>query len=95
IERLSAHYRHLLEQIAQDAKQPIAALQLLTETEREQMLIEWNRSAPLGQVAECVHSLVEAQAAAHPDACAVVFEDQSLSYGELNTRANRLARYLR
>ncbi|WP_163028695.1 condensation domain-containing protein, partial [Pseudomonas viridiflava] len=95
IERLSAHYRHLLEQIAQDAKQPIAALQLLTETEREQMLIEWNRSAPLGQVAECVHSLVEAQAAAHPDACAVVFEDQSLSYAELNTRANRLAHYLR
>ncbi|WP_122425431.1 non-ribosomal peptide synthetase [Pseudomonas viridiflava] len=95
IERLSAHYRHLLEQVAQDAKQPIAALQLLTETEREQMLIEWNRSAPLGQVAECVHSLVEAQAAAHPDACAVVFEDQSLSYAELNTRANRLAHYLR
>ncbi|WP_164690411.1 condensation domain-containing protein, partial [Pseudomonas viridiflava] len=95
IERLSAHYRHLLEQIAQDAKQPIAALQLLTESEREQMLIEWNRSAPLAQVAECVHSLVEAQAAAHPDACAVVFEDQSLSYAELNTRANRLAHYLR
>ena len=95
IERLSAHYRHLLEQVAQDAKQPIAALQLLTESEREQMLIEWNRSAPLAQVAECVHSLVEAQAAAHLDACAVVFEDQSLSYGELNTRANRLAHYLR
>ncbi|WP_164705678.1 AMP-binding protein, partial [Pseudomonas viridiflava] len=64
-------------------------------TEREQMLIEWNRSAPLGQVAECVHSLVEAQPAAHLDACAVVFEYQSLSYAELNTQANRLAHYLR
>ncbi len=95
IERLSAHYRHLLEQVAQDAKQPIADLQLLSETEREQTLLAWNHSAPLAQAADCVHRLVEAQAAAHPDACAVVFEDQSLSYRELNAQANRLAHHLR
>ncbi|MBV4477560.1 non-ribosomal peptide synthetase [Pseudomonas botevensis] len=95
IERLSGHYRHLLEQIALDAKQPIGALALLSEAERERILVDFNRSTPLTQPAQCVHQLVETQAARNPQSCAVVFEDESLSYAELNARANRLARHLR
>ncbi|WP_323162117.1 amino acid adenylation domain-containing protein [Pseudomonas fluorescens] len=95
IKRLSGHYRHLLEQIAADAKQPINALPLMNEAERQQVLVDFNRTAPLTQAAPCVHQLVEAQAASNPQACAVVFEGESLSYAELNARANRLARHLR
>ena len=95
IERLSGHYRHLLGQIAQDPKQPIAALALMDDAERHRLLVDWNHNAPLPQTAGCVHHLVEAQAARHPQACAVQFEGESLSYAELNAEANRLAHYLR
>ncbi|KPZ05811.1 Non-ribosomal peptide synthetase [Pseudomonas tremae] len=95
IERLSGHYRHLLEQVAADAKQPIGALALMADAEREQMLHQWNCPAPLAQPIECVHRLIEARVARRPDDCAVVFEGQSLSYRELNCQANRLAHHLR
>lgn len=95
IERVSGHYRHLLEQIAMDAKQPIGALSLMTEAEREQVLVDFNRSTPLTQSAGCIHHLVEAQAERNPQACAVVFEADSLTYAQLNAQANRLARHLR
>ncbi|SDT16354.1 amino acid adenylation domain-containing protein [Pseudomonas asplenii] len=95
VARLSGHYRQLLEQIAADAKQPIGRLQLLTEAEREQMVFDWNRSAPLAREPGCVHRLIEARAAAAPQDCAVLCEGESLSYAELNQRANRLAHHLR
>ncbi|KPW30650.1 Non-ribosomal peptide synthetase [Pseudomonas coronafaciens pv. atropurpurea] len=95
IERLSGHYRHLLEQVAADAKQPIGALALMADAEREQMLHQWNCPAPLAQPIECVHRLIEARVARRLDDCAVVFEGQSLSYRELNCQANRLAHHLR
>ncbi|WP_426159590.1 amino acid adenylation domain-containing protein [Pseudomonas sp. TSRC2-2] len=95
IERLSGHYRQLLQHIVEDPKQPIGALSLLAEAEREQILVDWNRCAPLAQPVDCVHRLFEAQVARNPQACAVTFEAQTLSYDELNTRANRLAAYLR
>lgn len=95
IERVSGHYCQLLASVAQAPKQPIGTLSLLSATEREQVLVDWNRSAPLPQPAGCVHRLVEAQAARHPQAPAVAFDDQGLSYAELNAQANRLARHLR
>ncbi|WP_263262415.1 amino acid adenylation domain-containing protein [Pseudomonas sp. RIT-PI-S] len=94
IERLSGHYRHLLAQVASDAKQPIAALPLLGDGEREQILVEWNRSAALNQPAGGLHHLIEAQVARRPQATAVEFEGQRLSYAQLNAQANRLARHL-
>ncbi|UZE09372.1 amino acid adenylation domain-containing protein [Pseudomonas sp. B21-053] len=95
IERLSGHYRQLLQHIAQDPKQPIGALSLLPEAEREQILVDWNRSEPLTHPADCVHRLFEVQVARNPQACAVAFEAETLSYGELNAQANRLAQHLR
>ncbi|MFA0994937.1 MULTISPECIES: non-ribosomal peptide synthetase [Pseudomonas syringae group] len=95
IERLSGHYRRLLTQVALDAKQPICALTLMADAEREQMLDARNRPAALAQPIDCVHRLIEARVALRPDDCAVVFEGQSLSYRELNRQANRLAHHLR
>ncbi|QXH54365.1 non-ribosomal peptide synthetase [Pseudomonas maumuensis] len=95
IERLSGHYHHLLAQVAADPKRPLRELSLLDTAEREQVLHGWNRPAPLPTPVDCVHRLVEAQVARNPQACAVVFEGEALSYAELNAQANRLARYLR
>ena len=72
----------------------MAELPLLTEAEREQ-LERWNQTRREYPLDECVHQLFEAQAARTPDAVAVVFGDDSLSYRELNARANQLAHYLR
>ncbi|MCG8348800.1 MAG: amino acid adenylation domain-containing protein, partial [Chloroflexales bacterium] len=94
IERMHMHWLTLLEGIVADATQPIAALSLLSEAERRQLLVEWNDTATSAAPALCVHHMIEAQAAQRPNAVAVVCEGQELTYGELNRRANQLARYL-
>ncbi len=72
---------------------PLRSLDILPAAERRQLLVDWNRpAAPLPNLR--VHQLFEAQAEKTPTAPAVVFEDEILSYGELNARANRLAHAL-
>jgi amino acid adenylation domain-containing protein len=66
----------------------------LTAAERRRMLVEWNQTEREYPRDKCVHQLFEEQAERSPDAVAVVFEDQSLTYGELNARANQLAHHL-
>ncbi|NTJ35842.1 amino acid adenylation domain-containing protein, partial [Agrobacterium rhizogenes] len=66
----------------------------VTETERRQLLIEWNDTAVDYPQDKCLHELFEEQARARPDAVAVVFEDQQLTYGELDRRSNQLAHHL-
>ena len=63
--------------------------------ERHKILVEWNDTARIYQIEKCLHQLLEEQVERTPDAVAVVFEGESLSYKELNDRANRLARHLR
>src|SRR4029077_3207185 len=63
--------------------------------ERDQLVYEWNRTETAYEHEKCVHELFEEQAGRTPDAVAAVYEDKSLSYGELNRRANQLAHYLR
>ena len=67
---------------------------LLTEGEREQQLVQWNATQVDCPKDVCVHQLFEQQVERTPDAVALVFEDQLLSYAELNRRANQLAHYL-
>jgi amino acid adenylation domain-containing protein len=74
---------------------PLSALEVLPEAERCQLLYEWNATEAEYPRDRCVHELFEEQAGKTPDAVAVVFQDATLSYGELNRRANRLAHYLR
>ena len=94
IRRMLGHYQRLLEGIVADPGQPISRLPLLTEDERHQLLVEWNNTACDYPADRCVHQLFEEQVERTPDAVALVFEDQELTYGELNARSNQLAHYL-
>src|SRR5438309_12014705 len=75
--------------------QPVDRLPMLPATERHQVLYEWNDTKIEFPSDQCVPELFEEQVETTPEARAVVFEDFSLSYAELNARANRLAHYLR
>ncbi len=94
IERMTGHFVTLLEAIVADPQQKIDQLPLLTATEQHQLLVEWNDTRIDYPHARCIHQLFEEQVARTPDANAVVFEDQQLTYSELNCRANQLAHYL-
>jgi amino acid adenylation domain-containing protein len=88
-------YQVLLESIVSDSDQRISELSLLTEAERHQILVDWNDTAADYPADKCIHTLFEAQAEHSPEAVAVIFGDEQLSYHELNCRANQLAHYLR
>jgi amino acid adenylation domain-containing protein len=94
VERMAGHYLTLLEAVARDPEQRLSALPLLAEEERRQLLVAFNDTAADYPRDLCVHQLFEAQAAATPDSTALIFGEESLTYGELNRRANRLAHYL-
>lgn len=94
IERMAGHYQTLLEEIVTDGEQYLWELQILTQKERHQLLIEWNDTATDYPRDKCIHQLFEEQVARTPDALAVVFEDRQLTYQELNCHANQLARHL-
>ena len=95
IDRLLGHYQKLLESIVKDTGQRISEIPILTEAEQYQLLTEWNRTDVDYPSHRCVHQLFEEQAQRTPEAVAAVFEDRQLTYAELNSRANQLARHLR
>ncbi len=95
IARWAGHFQVLLEGLTADPKRRVSDLPLLSAAEREQLLVEWNQPPEDYPDEGFVHHLFEEQAAKTPDAVAVVFEGETLSYRELNGRANRLARHLR
>ncbi|WP_422148175.1 AMP-binding protein, partial [Xenorhabdus bovienii] len=80
--------------MAADATQTVAGLPMLPTSERRLLLTDFNATQADFPQDALIHQLFEAQAAHSPDATAVVFEGQSLSYHELNHRANRLAHHL-
>jgi amino acid adenylation domain-containing protein len=84
-----------LEGIAANPIQPISELPLLTETERHQLLVEWNNTLKHYPQDKCIHQLFEEQVERSPDAIAVEFEDKRLTYIQLNQRANKIAHHLR
>ncbi|MGH4025985.1 MAG: condensation domain-containing protein, partial [Pseudonocardiaceae bacterium] len=92
-ELIAGRLVRILEAIATDPDQPVNRIDILTTQERHRVLVEWNdttRATPETTLPE----LFETQAARTPDATAVVFEDTELTYTELNSQANRLARVL-
>ncbi len=91
IARMAGHFQTLLEAIAANPEQAVHALPLLTEPERQQVLVQWNATQSEYPSNTPIHQLFEAQAACTPDAVAIVFENQSLTYRALNRRANQLA----
>jgi amino acid adenylation domain-containing protein len=94
IKRMVQHLTTLLEGIAAGPEQRISELPLLSVAEREQLLTGWNETQRAFEGEKCLHEGFEAQVEKTPDAIAVVFEQEQLSYGELNRRANQLAHYL-
>ena len=94
ITRLLGHYRTLLEGIVANPDRRLSELPLLTEAELHQTLVEWNATESEVPPAT-VHGLFEAQAARTPDHLAATFGEESLSYRDLERRADRLARTLR
>ncbi len=95
IQRLLEHFGNILDQMARDPMQRISRISLLTEAERQQLVVDWNQTATELPSQDCVQHLFETQAGRTPDATALIFQGQTLTYGELNRRANQLARHLR
>ena len=93
--RMFGHYQTLLTAVAKNSDQRIAALPLLTGSEREQLLVDWNRTASDYAKDRCVHQLVEEHAENTPEAVAVSCSGAQLTYRQLNDRANQLAHHLR
>ncbi|CAN7654321.1 non-ribosomal peptide synthase/polyketide synthase [Pseudomonas brassicacearum] len=94
IERMGQHWLNLLHGLVQDLHRPVAQWALLDADERRRMLVEWNATAVQYPLDRSVHSLIEEQVSRTPDAPALVFGEQRLTYTELNARANRLAHRL-
>ncbi|WP_013334418.1 non-ribosomal peptide synthetase [Gloeothece verrucosa] len=94
MERMANHFETLLTGIVDNPSQPIIDLPLLTQTEQDQLLTEWNNTHKDYLLDQAIHQIVEAQVAKTPQATAVTFNQQSLTYQELNTRANQIAHYL-
>src|SRR5258706_9911036 len=95
IERLIGHFERVLRAMVADPARRVSELSLLSETERHQLVTAWNDTGVAYPQECCLHELFAAQAARAPDAPAVIYQDQTLSYGELEGRANQLAHYLR
>jgi amino acid adenylation domain-containing protein len=93
IDRLHEHFQNLLAAIVANPNQSIAHLPMLTNLERQQLLGTCDPS-PNSEGYQCLQHLFEAQVVRDPDRIALVFEDQKITYRELNARANQLAHYL-
>ncbi len=94
IARMLGHLETLLEAMVANPNTELGQLPLMKEPELEQILVEWNNTITDYPDNKCIHQLFEAQVESNPDAIAVVFEQQKLTYWELNSKANQLAHYL-
>lgn len=94
IERMLSHYRRLLEAAVDEPSKPVSQLQLLSAQERDELLLVWSQGGSSQTSESNVCQQFEQQAEANPQALAVRTDEESLSYGELDRKANQLATYL-
>ncbi len=94
IERMLGHFQTLLASVTRQPDMAITALPLLTEAERQQLLVDWNQTATDYPRDSCIHELFSAHARATPEALALRFGEESLTYAQLESRANQLAWHL-
>jgi amino acid adenylation domain-containing protein len=94
IVRMAGHYQTLLQGAVANPDQCLSRLPLLTHSERHELSVEWNNTQTDYPRDRCVHQLFEAQVRQTPNATAVIFESEHLTYRELNERANQLAKHL-
>ena len=93
IERLSEHFQILLESVVADPSVSLSALPLLSNATRQQILYDWNDTRANFAPLVCVHESFAQRATCAPDRIAIAAGQETLSYRELNKRANRLAHY--
>lgn len=94
IARMLQHLKTLLEGMLTGSEQRLRDLPMLTQGERHQLLVEWNDTQRDYPETALLHELFEAQVTRSPESVAVAFGEKTLTYRELNERANRLAHYL-
>ncbi|HEY0793552.1 MAG TPA: amino acid adenylation domain-containing protein [Chthoniobacterales bacterium] len=94
VARMARHFTHLLHAVAVAPEEAVHRLNLLPEEERHCVVVEWNQTERAYPGDKCIHQLFEDQAERTPEAVAVVFNAESLTYRELNRKANRFARLL-
>jgi amino acid adenylation domain-containing protein len=94
VEAFTGYYERALKALANTPAHTYHETDLLSEREREQLLVRWNETSVDARRESCIQELFEAQALQRPEAVAVVYGTEQLSYGELNERANQLAQYL-
>ncbi|MEO0686482.1 MAG: AMP-binding protein, partial [Cyanobacteria bacterium J06649_11] len=95
VARMLGHYQVLLKGIINNPQQRLSELPILTETERQQLLVDWNNTYTKYPLQQGIHQLFEKQVEKTPDNIVVEFESEKLTYQELNNKANQLAYYLR
>ncbi len=93
--RMAQHFRTLLEGIVAHSGRRICTLPLLSESERRQLLVEWNSTGKAYPTNQCLHELFEAQVDRIPNSVAVICGNRQLSYREIEEQSNRVAHYLR
>ncbi|BAZ69372.1 amino acid adenylation [Fischerella sp. NIES-4106] len=94
VKNLSKQYQTLIKSILTEEKATINNLLIIDKVEQEKVLFTWNNTHRDYQAFQCLHQIFETQVEQTPDAVAVVFLDQKITYRELNQRANQLAHYL-
>ncbi|MBZ5596322.1 MAG: amino acid adenylation domain-containing protein [Acidobacteriia bacterium] len=94
VSRFAPYLNKLLQSMPGRLDEPVSSLEMLPDDERKRVLFDWNQTAAEYPAAECIHEQFDRQVTRTPDATAVTFRDCSMSYRELDERANQLARYL-
>lgn len=95
IQRMAQNFIKLLESIVTNPDQHVSLLDIIAEQEYEKIANEWNKAEHLLTSPLCLHQLFETKATLNPGHPALIFEEKTVSYAELNEQSNRLARYLR
>ncbi len=95
VERMLLHLELLLQNALLEPDQPVDEINIIPEGEEQQLLLEWNDSHVDFQFDKCAHEIFQAHALSNPNAIAAIYENEQLTYAELNAKANQLARYLR
>ncbi|MDB5815868.1 MAG: Non-ribosomal peptide synthase [Rhodocyclales bacterium] len=93
IKRMAGHFLNLLHQALENPVQEISRLSLLTQSEYQQIVVDWNQTSA-DYPDTCVHKLFEDQVEKTPNALALVLGDEAFTYAELNAKSNQLAHYL-
>jgi amino acid adenylation domain-containing protein/thioester reductase-like protein len=94
IQRLLNHFHSILQNIVTDPQRPVSTYSLLDENEWQQLIVDWNQTQSDYPRELCIHEIIQEQAIRTPDAIAAQFEEEHLTYQELNQRTDKLAEIL-